>query len=80
MKICGFILTRESAWLVWTRLLGIAGLVVSGTINPASLGLSEKQAHLLMGLCAACLAIGAQLSNSPLPGQKNVEKATDAKG
>lgn len=79
MKICGFILTRESAWLIWTRVVGIAGLIVGGSINPASLGLSEKQAHVLMGVSAAVLAVGAQLSSSPLPGQKNVEKATDAK-
>jgi hypothetical protein len=35
MKIGGFILTRESAWLIWTRVVGIAGLIVGGSINVA---------------------------------------------
>lgn len=66
-KIGGFILTRDSWILWWGKLVGVAGLIVSGAIDPSALGLSDKQRHLVMGIAATVIAISAQLSNSTLP-------------
>jgi len=62
-------LTRDSAIWLWTKLLGLAGLVVAGAIDPARLGLSDGHAHVVMALCAALLYLGGQLSTSSLPGK-----------
>lgn len=66
-RISGFILTRDSWILFWGKIVGLAGLVVSGAIQPASLGLTEKQAHVAMAVCSAIMAASAQFSNSSLP-------------
>jgi hypothetical protein len=75
-KIGGFILTRDSALLIWGKVVGVAGLIVSGAIQPSSLGLSDKQAKLVMGTSAAVLAISAKLANSPLPSKSDAEKVS----
>ena len=73
-KIRGFVFTRDSAWLLWGKIVGVAGLVTSGLINPAALGLSDKQAKLVMGICGAIAVIAAKLSSSPLPGKADAAK------
>lgn len=73
-KIHGFVLTRDSYILIWGKVVGVAGLVVSGAIDPASLGLSDKQAHAVMGASAAVLAVSAKLASSPLPSKADAEK------
>lgn len=73
-RIAGFVLTRDSWILFWSKLVGLAGLVVSGAIQPATLGLSEKQTHVLMGVCAAVMTISAQLSTSSLPSKADADK------
>lgn len=75
-KISGFVLTRDSWLFFWGKLVGMAGLVASGAIQPASLGLSEKQAHVVMGVCAAVLAISAQFSTSGLPSKADANKVS----
>lgn len=74
MKIAGFILTRDSYIWFWGKVVGIAGLVVSGAINPSTLGLTDKQQHVLMGLCAAVMTISAQMATSDLPGKADAAK------
>lgn len=75
-KIRGFILTRDSWLFWWGKLVGIAGLVASGAIDPASLGLSDKQKHLVMGICAAIGVISAQFSSSGLPSKSDAQKVS----
>ncbi len=75
-RIPGFVLTRDSWVWFWGKAISIAGLIVSGAIQPASLGLSDKQAKVVMGISAALLAISAQLSTSALPGKADADKVT----
>lgn len=75
-KISGFVLTRDSWLFFWGKIAGIAGLVVSGAINPASLGLTDKQQHVVMGICAAIMAMSAQFASSGLPSKADAEKVT----
>ena len=75
-RIPGFVLTRDSWIWFWSKAISIAGLVVSGAIQPASLGLTDKQAHIAMGISAALLAIAAQFSTSALPGKADADKVT----
>ena len=75
-RIHGFVLTRDS-WLWFTgKVVGVAGLVASGAIDPAILGLSEKQKHLVMGICAALGVISAQLSTSTLPSKADADRVS----
>ena len=75
-KIGGFILTRDSWILFWTKIVGIAGLIVSGAIDPATLGLTEKQKHLAMGVSGAIMALAAQFGTSPLPSKADANKVS----
>jgi len=75
-KISGFVLTRDSAWLLWGKIVSIAGLVTAGVIQPAALGLNDKQAKLLMGVCGTIAIVAAKLSSSPLPGQADAAKVS----
>lgn len=75
-KINGFVLTRDSWIWFWGKIVGVAGLVVSGAIQPATLGLTEKQAHVAMGFCAAVMTISAQLATSTLPSKADADKVT----
>lgn len=75
-KINGFVLTRDSWIFWWGKAVGVAGLIASGAISPAALGLSEKQQHVLMGICAAVMTLSAQLSTSSLPGKADADKVT----
>lgn len=74
-RIAGFVLTRDSWILLWGKIVGAAGFVVSGAVNLQPF-LSEKQAHALMAFCAAVVAISAQLGTSPLPSQADADKVT----
>lgn len=75
-KIRGFVLTRDSYIWFWGKVVGLAGLVVSGAIQPATLGLSDKQARVVMGVCAAVMTISAKLATSPLPSKADAQKVT----
>lgn len=75
-KIGGFILTRDSWILWWGKLVGIAGLIVSGAIDPAALGLSDKQRHLVMGIAAVIMTLSAQFASSGLPSKADAQKVT----
>lgn len=79
-KINGFVLTRDSWIWFWGQAAGIAGLVTTGAIDPKNLGLSDKQAHIVMGICAAVTAISARLAASNLPSKADAQKVTSAKG
>lgn len=74
--IQGFVLTRDSWLWWWGKVVGIAGLIVSGAIQPASLGLSDKQAHIVMALSAAIMTISAQYATSGLPSKADADKVT----
>lgn len=73
-KINGFVLTRDSWIFWWGKIVGVAGLIVSGAIQPASLGLSDKQAHVVMGISAAVMALSAQFATSTLPSKADAQK------
>lgn len=75
-RIAGFVLTRDSWIWFWGKIVGVAGLVVSGAIQPATLGLTERQEHVLMGACAAVMTISAQFATSGLPSKVDAEKVT----
>lgn len=75
-KINGFVLTRDSWLWFWTRLVGIAGLIVSGALDPASLGLSDKQRHVVMGISAAIMALSSQFASSNLPSKADAMKVS----
>ncbi len=75
-RISGFVLTRDSWLWWWGKIVGVAGLVASGAIDPASLGLSDKQRHLVMGICSAIGIISAQFASSNLPSKADAQKVT----
>ena len=75
-RINGFVLTRDSWIFFYGKLVGVAGLVASGTIQPATLGLSDRQAKLVMGICAAITTISAQFASSSLPSKADAQKVT----
>lgn len=75
-KINGFVLTRDSWIFWWSKVIGLAAAVTTGVVDPAVFGLSEKQKHLVMGLCAAIVAIAAQCSTSNLPSKSDAQKVT----
>lgn len=77
MKIGGFILTRDSLILLWTKIVTVAGLVSMGLIDPAALGLSPAQAKSIAAICGAIAVLAAHLSNSPLPSKADADKVTD---
>lgn len=77
-KIRGFVLTRDSWLFFWGKLVGVAGLVVSGAIDPKKLGLSERQQHLVMVACATIMTLSAQFATSALPGKVDAAKVTKA--
>jgi len=62
-------LTRDSALFLWTKIAGLAAMVVAGVIDPAQLGLSDKQKHIVMVVCGAIAYLAGQLSTSALPGK-----------
>lgn len=76
MKIGGFILTRDSWIWWWGKVVGLASLVVTGAISPATLGLSDKQQHVVMGICAAIMTLSAQMASSALPGKADADKVS----
>lgn len=62
-------MTRDHAVWLWGRVVGLAGLVVSGAIDPAAFGLSDTQRHAVMAVCALVAYLSGQMSTSPLPGK-----------
>lgn len=75
-KISGFVLTRDSWLFWWGKLVGFAALVTTGAIDPASLGLSDKQKHIVMGVCAAIATLSAQFATSTLPSKADAAKVS----
>lgn len=75
-KISGFVLTRDSWILFWGKVVGIAGLIASGAIDPATFGLTDKQRHIVMGISAAIMTISAQFATSALPSKADAEKVS----
>lgn len=75
-KIHGFVLTRDSWLFFWGKLVGFAGLITTGVINPTALGLNEKQKDFLMVCCGTVLAIAAHYGTSPLPGKADADKVS----
>lgn len=59
-------MTRDSLMWVVGKVVGAAGLLVTGVIDPARLGLTDKQAHTLMVVAGAIWYVSGQLSTSPL--------------
>lgn len=62
--------TRDSLGWLWLKVAAAAGLVINGTINPATLGLSEGQSRAVMAACAVIAYLSGQMSTSPLPGKR----------
>lgn len=75
-KINGFVLTRDSWLWWWGKIVGIAGLIVSGAIDPAVLGLSDKQRHVVMGIAATVMTLSAQFASSNLPSKADAQKVS----
>lgn len=75
-QIRGFVLTRDSWIFWWGKLVGFAALVTTGAIDPAALGLTDKQKHIVMGICGAIAMISAQFSTSALPGKVDADKVS----
>lgn len=75
-KLTGYVLTRDSAWFLWGRLVGAAGFITAGGFDPKTLGLTDKQAHVVMAFCAAILAASAQFSSSNLPSKADAMKVS----
>lgn len=75
-RIHGFVLTRDSWLFWWGKIVGVAGLIASGAIDPASLGLSDKQRHILMGVCSAIGILSAQFATSSLPSKADADKVS----
>lgn len=75
-KIHGFVLTRDSALFWWGKVVGVAGLIASGAIDPAALGLSDKQRHVLMGVCSIIGILSAQFATSSLPSKADAQKVS----
>lgn len=75
-RIAGFVLTRDSWLWFWGKIVGVAGLVLSGAVDPRKLGLTDTQAHILMGVCAVVMAVSAQFASSGLPSKADADKVT----
>ena len=75
-KISGFVLTRDSWIWFYGKIVGIAGLIVSGALDPANLGLTDKQRHVVMGIAAAIMTLSAQFASSNLPSKADAQKVS----
>jgi hypothetical protein len=76
MKIGGFILTRDSWWFFWGKLVGAATAIVTGAFDAKTLGLTDKQQHTVMLVAGAIVALSAQLATSALPGKSDADKVS----
>lgn len=81
-KIHGFILTRDSAWFLWGRIVGIAALIAT-TASDSNFGLidltwliSPLHLHQIQALAALVTYVSAQLSRSSLPSKADAEKVS----
>ena len=81
-KINGYIFTRDSAWLLWGRIVGVFGLIGTTLADPTfklidlSWAISDLHLHQLQALSALVGLIAAKLSNSPLPSKADAEKVS----
>lgn len=73
-------LTRDSALLLWGKIVGVAGLVAAGVFNPqisgfdpALIGVSPRTVQIVSAASALVLYISGQASHSGLPNK--AEKA-----
>jgi membrane-associated phospholipid phosphatase len=78
--LTSFGLTRDSALFLWTKIASLAAMVVTGAIDPAALGLTDKQQHIAMVVCGVIAYLSGQLSTSSLPGALSKPSATAQKG
>lgn len=65
-----FGITRDSALFLWTKIASLAILVLTGAIDPVSLGLNDRQKHALMITCGIIAYLSGQYSTSQLEGKK----------
>lgn len=81
-KINGYILTRDSAWLLWGKIVGAAGVVATTIADPTfklidvSWLISDLHLHQLQGVAGLILVIAAKLSTSPLPSKADAQKVS----
>lgn len=81
-QIPGFILTRDSAWWLWGRIVGIATLVAATAADPTfnlidlSWLISPLHLHQLQAAAALVTYVSAQLSTSSLPGKADADKVS----
>lgn len=66
-------LTRDSALLVWGKLVGLAGVIVAGGFDPKTLGLSERQAKAVTVAAGLIVYASAQYSHSGLPSKHDAQ-------
>ena len=76
MKIGGFILTRDSWWWFWGKLVGAAMAITTGAFDARTLGLTYKQQHTLNLEAGPNVAIIAQKPNTALPGKSDADKVS----
>ncbi len=81
-KIHGYILTRDSAWLLWGKIVGAAGVIVTTATDPTfslidvSWLISPLRLHQMQAFSALILFISAKLSNSPLPSKADAQRVS----
>lgn len=62
-------ITRDSGLWFWSKVVSLAGLVVSGTLDLSALGLNDHQRHVVTIVCGAVAYLAGQMSTSALPGK-----------
>ncbi len=81
-KIHGFILTRDSAWWLWGKIVGGATLVVTTAADPTfalldlSWLISPVHMHQLQAVAGLIALLSAKMANSPLPSKADAQKVT----
>lgn len=63
-------ITRDSALWLWTKVVALAGLVVTGTLDLSALGLNDKQRHAVTVACGVIAYVAGQMSTSALKGER----------
>lgn len=81
-QIHGFILTRDSAFILWGKIVGAAGVIATTATDPTfniidvSWLISSVHLHQAQALSALVLFISAKLSASPLPSKADAQKVS----
>lgn len=81
-KIHGYILTRDSLWILWGKIVGGATVIATTLADPTfklidvAWLISDLRLHQLQALSALILVISAKLSNSPLPSKSDADKVS----